>query len=356
VAQATLGDGTERTFFLGDPTPAGQTYYLQEKGDARVYAVWKSIAEYFHWTVADLRDRKIDPPIFSDDITYLLIRQRDGTQLELRRKTSAESNDYTLGGSGKYLVTRPYAFPRGVDPETSVSTIRGPAGIEIADFVDDAPKDLSVYGLARPQAETVVSDKALTLHFQFGAEAGPEKVYFKLAGRPEVYTVERSRLAYLSAKPFDLIDKLAFGPPIDEVDRIEITSEGKTHILTLTRTVKKVTTQDAKTKEMKETEQTVTTCRGDGKDLEAPSFDAFYFILGRLKIDGEAPNPRALAPAVRTRFLLNRGAPRDVSIDYVPYNRDFYAMSVNGKSEFGVSVVQIEAMIGALKRLLEARR
>lgn len=356
AARAALDDGTERTFFLGDLTPAGTTYYLQEKGDARVYAVWRSVGENFHWTVSDLRDRKIDPPIYSDGINYLLIRQRDGVQLELRRKTSAESNDYTLGGFGKYLVTRPYAFPRGVDPERSVSTIRGPAGIEIADFVDDSPEDLSIYGLDRPQGETIVRDNAVTLHFLFGAEAGAEKLYFKLADRPPVYTVERSRLAYLSSKPFDLIDKFAFNPPIEEVDRIEITAAGKTHIFTLTRTVKKATTTDAATKEAKETEEVLTTYQGDGKDLEEPSFQAFYFILSRLKIDGEANNPRALAPAVRTRFLLNKGAPRDVTIDFVPYNRDFFALSLNGKSEFGVSTGQLDSMIEMMNRLLAGEK
>jgi hypothetical protein len=344
VAKATLDDGTEKTFFIGDPTSAPDTFYFQEKGDTRVYSVWKTVNDHFHWTVADLREKKIKPAIYSDEINYFLQRQRDGTEFELRIKTKEEVNNYTLG-SGKHVLTKPYRYPRGVDREKSVTFVRGPSAIAIANFVEDAPKDLSIYGLDRPSYETIVRDNTISLHFQFGDETkSGEEVYFKLADKPAVYTVKRTNLIYLAVKPFDIVDRRVLSAEIEDVDRIEISSAGKTHILTISRST------DAKG-------QITSIYKGDGKELDELSFLAFSITLKGIVVDGEASNARVGgAPIVRTRFLLNKGAPRDVSIDYVPYSRDFYAVVVGGRSEFAVSTIQLDGMLGMLDRLLAGEK
>ena len=342
VAEAALDDGTVRTFLLGEPTPNGNSYYLLEKGDTRVYAVWKAVGEHFHWTASDLREKKIQPAIYSDEINYLLLKLRDGSQVEIRSKTKEERNDSTLG-SGKYLIVKPFRYPRGVDSEKGVTFIRGTAAVEIAGFVDDAPKDLSLYGLDKPWCETIARDNAITLHFLFGSETAGDKVFFKIAGKPSVYTVDRMRLAYLGIKPVNIMDRRVFYPEIDSVDRIEISAAGATHSLSIARA------QD-------QGGSGRVAYSVDGKALEAASFEEFYLALTHLEIDGQAEDAQHSAPVVRTRFILNAGAPRDVSIDYVPYNGDFYAVFVDGKGEFAVSKPQLDALLGAMDRLLAGQK
>jgi hypothetical protein len=341
-AEAALDDGTTKRFSLGDPAPNGDTYYFQVQGDERLYSVWKTVGEHLHWTVADLREKKIKPAIYSDEINYLLLRLRDGSEFELRRKTEEERNNFTLG-SGKYVITKPYRSPRGVDADKAVTFIRGTAAIEIAGFVNDAPKDLTPYGLDRPWCETIVRDKAITQHILFGAETEGDKVYFKFAENPSVYTVDRIKLAYLGVKPFDIVDRRVFYPELDTVDRIEIASAGKTRVFTIVRT-------------KNDNGEIFATYRMDGRNLEEQAFAAFYLAISGLAIDGLVKDPKALEPFVRMRFLLNKGAPREVIIEYMPYSRDFYAMFLNGKSEFAVSTVQLAAMVGAMDRLVAAEK
>ena len=166
--EAVYSDGTTKTLLLGDKTPSGSTYYMQVKGDPKVYTVWQNHGDQMHWTLADLRDKKITPALNYDEVTYFNLTRSDGTVIELQRKTAKENKVYQLGFS-TFLMTRPYSYPRGVDSEKQDQLIKGPQQVQISSFVSDDPKDLSRYGLARPSAEVVVRDKTSSLDLLFGS-------------------------------------------------------------------------------------------------------------------------------------------------------------------------------------------
>jgi hypothetical protein len=205
--------------------------------------------------------------------------------------------------------------------------IRGPSGIAIADFVDDKPGDLSRYGLDRPWGEVRVSDKANTIGFLFGGDMTPEKVYFMIRGRPGLYSVEKSLLAFMDQKPLDMVERFAFIVSIDDVDRIDFTAGGKTHVMTMSRAAKKAETEGQE-------DEIVTTFTLDGKVVEDSSFRKLYQSLIGVQIAGEAPKASAAAPEIIERFILNKGSEREVRVAFAPYDRDFYTVTLNGKTEF----------------------
>ena len=166
--EAVYSDGTTKTLLLGDKTPSGSTYYMQVKGDPKVYTVWQNHGDQMHWTLADLRDKKITPALNYDEVTNFNLTRSDGTVIELQRKTEKENKVYQLGFSA-FLMTRPYSYPRGVDSEKQDQLIKGPQQVQISSFVSDDPKDLSRYGLERPSAEVVVRDKTSSLDLLFGS-------------------------------------------------------------------------------------------------------------------------------------------------------------------------------------------
>jgi hypothetical protein len=347
--EGSLSDGTAKVFFLGDLAPTGNSYYLRVEGDPKVYTIWRSIGERFHWTLKDLRDRTIAPAINPDEITYLRLARADGSVIEITEKSTIESASAQFGFS-RFVMTRPYRHPRGVDAEKQDAFLRGPLGIAIADFVDDAPKDLAAYGLAKPWGQVLVRDKTNTLSFQLGAKRKDGMTYFRVGGKPNVYAVQTESLSFMSTPAFDLVDKFAFIPNIDDVDRLEITTGGATHALTLARTKPATNGQGA------EAEEVVTTYRADGKDVEEASFKKLYQEVIGLLVEGEVRSPPSGKPEVRTRYLLNKGAVRDVTVSYVPYDRDFYAVFVGGQCDFAISKGQVSAMGNALARLLAGEK
>jgi hypothetical protein len=344
-AEGTFSDGTVVSLAIGDKTPTGVSWYLQVKGDPKVYAVWQGPGERFHWTLKDIRDRKITPALNAEEMTYLRLSLRDGTVVEVREKTADEAKNLALG-FGKYMLARPYSRPRGLDPEKLDPVIKGPAAVEIADFVDDDPKDLSKYGLERPWGEAVARDKSGSVDLLFGADTGKTRTYFMIRGRPGVYAVEKSQIFFMGVKPFDLIDKFAFITNIDDVDRIDLVSGGNTHTLAIARSTKKAEKQG-------EQDEIISTFTMDGKKAEEDSSRSFYQTIIGLQVEGEV-RPRDLGkPQVTVKFSLNKGASRTVTVDYTPYDRDFYAVFVNGKGEFVISRNQVDAMLAKLEIFLK---
>jgi hypothetical protein len=341
-----------KTLRLGDETPTGNTYYLQVEGDPAVYSVWMNHGQHFHWKVVDLRSKDLLVAINPDEITYYKARLRSGQTIEVVEKTAEEAKQYQLGFS-KYLMIQPFPARRGVDGEKFDPLLKGPSSIDIAEFVDDAPANLAAYGLEKPWGEVLVRDKAATLHLLFGANRGSDKVCFKVADQRAVYAVDAYKLEFMAAKPFDLIDKFVFIPNIDDLDRLEITARGATHVFTLSRTTKKASEANAQgaTGEGAE-DEVVTTYTGDGKDLNEDWFKKFYQSVIGLSVEGEAPRAVPNAPVITIRFRLNKGDKRDVTVGLAPYDKIFYASFVEGIGGFALTKVQAEAMLEKMDKLL----
>ncbi len=348
VAVATYSDGTTKTLLLGDKTPTGNTYYLQVKGDPKVYTVWQNHGDQIHWQLADLRDKQISPALNYDEITYFRLSRADGSQIELQAKTPDEAKRYQLG-FGKYVMIKPYPLPRGVDSDKGDQFVKGPQQIQISDFVNDAPRDLSKYGLARPQDEVVVRDKANTLDFLIGSADGKDKTYFMIRGQPSVYATDTSSLSFLKTTAWDIVDKFVFIPNIDDVDRMEISSGGVTHNLVITRVTKKAEKKDEK--------DTVTaTYTVDGKTVEEGSFKAFYQQVVGMQVEGEVARQVPDKPDVAVRFFMNKGSSKLVTVSYAPYNRDFDAIFIDGRSMFALSRLQLTTMLTKLDELAKGEK
>ena len=345
TAKAFFTDGTQKIFRVGNKTPTEDSYYFQVDGDPKVYTVWGFVKERYRFSVSDFRDKAITPAINPDEITYSRVRQRDGTIIEIKEKTTAEQL-MTYLGFGAFIMTRPYSYTIGVDAEKSDAFIKAPANISIGDFVEDRPKDLSRYGLARPWGELLVRDKSNTLHLLFGADKDADNMYFMIAGAPNVYTVEKSIVSFVETKAFELADRFAFIPNIDHVDRIDISARGKTHVFTLTRTVKKAETEG-------EEDETVTAYTADGKSAEEDDFKKnFYQQIIGLVSEGALGKSVVGTPDLTIRYSLNTGSIKQAVVSFIPFDNNFYAISLNGKQSFAISKSQVSGVLSAVDKFL----
>ena len=344
---ATWEDGTAHTILIGDKTPSGSSFYAQVKGDPRVYSVETYSGQHFHWTVKDLLSRTLAPALNYDEVASVKLVERDGTVIEARRKADAEAKSFQLG-FGQFVLTRPYTVPRGLDAQKQDTLMKAAQAVTIADFPDEPLKGLAAYGLDRPRAELITRDTSNTLDLIFGSEKGTQ-TYFAVRGQTGVYLADTSSLDFLKTKPFDMIDKFAFIPNIEDVDRIQVTNAGTTHTLALARTVKKA----AKAGEQ---DTTTTAYTADGKTVDEDAFKKFYQILIGVQIEGEMAHRVPDAPAVSVTFQLNKGSPSTVKVDYAPYDRDFDAIFVNGVGEFALTKGQLTAVLGKLDQLVSGQK
>ena len=365
AATATWEDGTSHTLLLGDKAPSGSSYYIQVKGDPKVYSVESYNGLHFHWTLKDLRSRTITPAINWDEVSYVKLTEPGGTVIEVRRKLDSENKSYQLG-FGQFLLTRPYRLPRGLDSQKQDTVIKGAQAVSISDFADEPLKPLSAYGLDRPRSEVVVRDKSNTLDLIFGDQKGTQ-TWFAVRGQPGVYLADNSSLDFMKTKAFDIIDKFAFIPNIDDVDRLDITTGGRTHTLVITRTVKKAAPaatnvpsgpngQAAQKPAEQPQDEVTSSYTADGKTVEEDSFKKFYQAVIGLQIEGETARNVPDMPEVSTTFHMNKGDARTVRVDYAPYDRDFDAIFVDGTGQFALTKGQLSRMLAKLDLLVTGQK
>jgi hypothetical protein len=337
-ATGTFSDGTSRTLFLGDRTPTRNTYYLMVKGDPRVYSVFTPTGDHLHWTINDLRSRAITPALNYDEITFLKLVERGGKVIEARVKSKEEETARFQLGMGRYVLTRPYGYLRGLDPQKQDQLVKAGQAIAISSFIDDRPADLAKYGLARPRAELLLKDATNTVDFLFGAEKDASQTYFMIRGRPNVYATDTANLSFLDTKPFEVADRFVFIPSIDDVDSLAITAAGKTYTMSIARTTKKAPKPG-------DPDVPVATYALDGKSLEEMTFKNLYQVIIGLQIEGETTHEVRNKPDVTVIYTLNKGPSRTVTLSFAPYNQDFYAIFVNDHSSFALTHEQIDRML-----------
>lgn len=343
VGKATLEDGSEKVLYLGNKTPAGNTYYLMVEGDPRVFEVWVNHGEHLLYTLSDVRDKSL-PEVDTMELTYFLIDKKDGKPIEIKINDE-QSQEEAEFGLGLWRMTQPYNEPMGVDGTAFEELLNGMKVFTIEEFIEDGAQDLSKYGLDDPSLEFVMKDEENTLHLIFGDEYDEDKIYFKTPDSDSVYGMKKSNIDFVDVKPFKLVEKFAYIVNIEYVDKIEIEGLGKSYTLTLTRETKEAEDED-------EEDEVITTYKANGEEVEEKAFKKAYQSIIGILVDAEYSKDLEENPEVKTTFYLNKGSNREVHINYVPYDKDFYAVFRSGKAEFIVNRDAVHKMLDDLEALI----
>ncbi|NMA94663.1 MAG: DUF4340 domain-containing protein [Clostridiales bacterium] len=342
TAEGELDDGEKKIFYLGNKTPAGDTYYLMAEGDPKVYVVWMNHGEHFTYELSDVRDTKL-PSIDKTDLQYLKLEKKGERTIEIRTN-KGRSEDEVSFGLGLWKMTMPYNEPMGVHSDNFQKMLDSISPFSIKDFIDDDPQDLSDYGLEEPEIKFIFKDSENTLELHIGKEHDDKSVYFKLPDSKAVYTLEKSRIDFMDVDPFTIVEKFAAIVHIDDVDRIVIDDQGKKTEITIDRVTKK----SEKDEDKEEVEETF---KVNGVEMEEKPFKKYYQSLIGLMVDAENNKEPDAKADVTTTFYLNKGKDRELVVEYVPYDNDFYIAVRGGKSEFLVSRNQMRKMLSTLDRL-----
>ncbi len=334
-----LTTGEVRELYLGNMTPAGDSYYLMARGDSRVFTVREHHGTYFHYMIQDLWEGG-RTPIDAGNVVFLKLARQGKTVVQLERTEELYRSSIEFRPNALSVVYPWAAAPKPVDSvavtgfASSLSALRS----EVA--VDANPGDKAPYGLDHPSAELqLVDNTGNKLHVFTGTVDGPV-LFLQFEGDPTVYAGDARLLDLLNVDPFQFVNKYAVIVKLDRVDRLEIARGGTRHVLEVRR----------KTPGSEDGAEWLV----DGHAVAVKAFKNFYTDAMSLQIDGLHDGAATGAAEVTMTFMLNSGSARTFTASFVPYSQEFYAVLKGGKGDILVNRQQVKVLLEELDSLASA--
>jgi hypothetical protein len=90
--------------------------------------------------------------------------------------------------------------------------------------------------------------------------------------------------------------------------------------------------------------------------VDVTAFKSLYQTAISLQIDTLLDTPATGTAAVTMVFSLNAGAVRTLTVEFVPYGQEFYAVIKHGKGDMLVNRQQVNFMLKSLEDLAAATK
>jgi hypothetical protein len=342
TVRITLTSGDVKEVFLGNLTPAGDTYYLMVKGDPRVFTVREHHGTYFHYVIRDLWEGSLTP-VDGAILAYLRLRKAGALVVELRKTPDLFASDIEFRGTTMSVVYPYVKDPRPVDSGFVGQFVQALGSLQGTYAVDAGQKSLAAYGLASPSYELELrDDKGVSLHVFIGRQEA-NVLYVKFETDPTVYAADPALLSILDVTPAQFVNKYALIVKLDTVNALSLDAGGVHHVLQVRRA----------TPGSEEGAAWLV----DGRAVAEQTWKSFYVAAISLQtdslFDGALPGG---APALTMTFTLNTGAAETFSARFVPYSQEFFAVVKNGRSDILVNRQQVKFLLQQLDALVAAAK
>lgn len=268
---------------VGSKNPTGVWVYAREGAKPAVITLSESIARDTGRPVADFRDH-----------TVIAFDRKNVTGLDL--DVNGDQMALAAEQPGKWRIVKPRAL--SADTDLVSEFLDKLEGAKATEFVDDAPKSLTSYGLDKPARVTVWvgRDKDRAARTLLVGRPVPEKkgVYVKREGEPGVILTAEALWTAFPKTVAALRDKTVVSYAYDKLAKVEITHGRETIDLEKDGTAWKLTAPEA----LRADSGAVTQLLWKIRDLRALGFLA----------EGAADVPRFLAKPEVTVKLWETGA------------------------------------------------
>ena len=337
-----ITDGTEKTLLIGDTTPTKGGYYTKLKDSGKVYVVGTYTAEALLVSRLELKDKTLYT-LASEDIISVSM-SRKGTDVFSALKNAETDWQLLTPIQGTANLT---ALSPMIDALTQTA---------ISEYVEENASDLSKYGLANPAYVFDFATSSAKYKLLLGSEKEKgSSIYAMLEGSSDVFVISESAYTFLDKPLKEIVEVFAYIVNIDQVNKIELTMDGKTTTFGIetykdaegnTDTDKDKFTMDGKDASMK-----------DADDKQP--FRNFYQSLIGIGLDEINAGEVAMGtPELTIKYYL-KSAPGTMKVDFVSKDANYYYVFRNdkytgilvkkNKEDFGV-----EGMKAAYKILEEA--
>jgi hypothetical protein len=349
TATAVMKDGTEKTVYVGNKLLSGNGYYIRLKDDASAYAVWTNHGVNFSRTLSDIRDTSVKNTVDFDNLDSInLSTSKTGKPIELKANKEAQqvTDNYKMNS---VMMTKPYSHSMTVNTEKFGKVVDAIQAVNPTNLIDENATDLDKYGLKTPALRVEAKDtNGNSFVIQVGKDKDSASTYVKIGDSNNIYLIEKSTIDPLYVKPMDLISPFAYIANIDDVERIQITDKvnNKNYNITFARETKKAEKEGQK-------DETILNAKINDKAINDDAFKKCYQDIIGLMVDSENNKADLKNDAkVSTTFYLNKGDNKEVTVNYVDYNEDFYGVYRDGVCEFLIAKDKVKAMFSSIESTL----
>ena len=330
VAVITEKNGNKTVVSIGNKTALDTEYYANVNGGKTVYILQSSACnlmfeklDYFRNTVLFEIDQ--------NNIKTLNFAKRNASSLTFV-KNEVEDTSTPNNAFAAYSMVSPYQWDAEVTKVTElINTI---LSIQIAEYVDDNPKDLSKYGLKNYYAKITVTEKdGKKIEITIGNSVD-DNYYIKVSGKKGVYAVKASYFAFLENEPTSFLQQFAFIRNLDTIATLEY-SNG-----------------DINAKfDIKKIKDEVHDVKYEGKNISEDTFKELYTELISIKYAGAlsaSPNGDAF---LRCKFTYTDGTSEIA--EYYKYDDRKFLLSVNGKIQFYVDSSELNTKVNKINDIIK---
>lgn len=336
-----IKDGPEKTLEIGAATPTKNAYYAKMKDSPKVYTVSSYTAEQFKVGLKDIKDKAI-LALKEDDIINLSMDRKGQNVFKSKKADIGWTLQAPISGNVNADAVGPML--------TALATLNASAYEELDS------KDLAKYGLDSAPYSFEFSTSSASYKLLLGREKTKgSSIYARLDGSNDVFTLDETPFSFLD-KPFkEIIEVFVYIVNIDQVNRIELTMNGKTTTFGLD------VYKDADGKSDSDKDKFTM----DGKDVSFKDADGkqpfrnFYQTLIGIGLDEiDTTDTPSGTPEISIRYYL-KSDPGTMQVDFISKDADYYYVMRNGtfanilvkkdKGDFG-----IQGMKDAYKTLTDA--
>ncbi len=340
VVRFSIRNDRDVVLEIGSEAPSKTKRYIRIRGEKFLYTIDVSQTAQFFWEVEDFRKSTV-ATIIPEDLQYLRIRKKDEV-IELVPVDSLPREPVQSVFTSLAMVL-PYG-PRGIDAhELEMLMEKLPSALTIQEFVEDDPVELAPYGLDFPDFSVHLRDNTKELSFTVGDRDSAGNYYARFKGETRVVSLAASDLSILEADSFLLMQKFPLIIGIDRISGFTVDHKDRSFTARIERVFADGKDEEEEHYFLEENE------------VKEKPFKALYQNL--IGITGDAPNRGEAAeadPELSITYKLIQGPVPEVSVSFVPVDRDFYAAYTDdGESLFLVSARQIKTALTSLYSLVE---
>ncbi|MFH0823651.1 MAG: DUF4340 domain-containing protein [Pseudomonadota bacterium] len=210
----------EAKLFFGEKNPSGSSYYLRVGDRPELLMVQDTLQNSLDKSVFDLRDKTI-VAIANDDVARVVF------------STAGKDTEFKREGPGAWVMERPERMK--VKASVIERDIGSLTNLNAVEIIDSPEKEGDKYGFEKPESTIVLAGEKLEQVLVVGKPAGdPPKEgepspnrYAMIKGRDMAYVISNRGITGLTFDPEKLRDKSVFAFEPGNVEKVEVTLDGK---------------------------------------------------------------------------------------------------------------------------------
>ena len=340
----------ETVYKVGAYNSFTNEYYFMLGESDRVYTIGPELAQGFSRKLVELALVDAAPEIDKD--AYKMFTIYSGEK-KTRFQFLRDGQDHFYTDMYNWFIIEPYDFAAAGTAKMNYLVSKATSNFEMAACADYKPSDeaLEAYGLVLPRAKaiidytvtktvgtsmtgaaaTVVEDMSYSL--LIGAQRDEEFTYVMIEGSDTVGLVLTEDVSvFIDLDAHDYLPVEIMLMDILTVERMDVVLDGKTHTV-------KMNAKSGQEPQNGEIAYTI-----DGREADAYCVEEFFKTIRMLTSESLATKEITDKPSVSVTFYRNTDNFKLMTIDFFPYDLNFYLVEFNGRREQLVNKRNVEKM------------